>query len=1364
MRSATLDFRFRVINTDDGLSSNQVNSIYKDHKGFLWIGTRSGLNRYDGYTIKAFKHTPSDSTSLIDNFVRKIVGDENDNLWILSPNSKLCIYDPVKDVFYHNLKDYDHDIAIPHNIISDINMGSNGKVLISNEFFGVYIYDINKRSSVWLKNEYGNVHSISSNSVSSIKEDSDGFYWIVNKQGVIEKIDSKTYEVVQRKAIFSDLIDENGENFRLFIDRSNDVWVYSESNSFGTACYSSLNGTIQRFTEDGGDYHIVNNVVKDIVQDSLGMVWIGMDHGGINVFDKKTNKLSLIENVRGEANTLPENSIISLFMDNTGIIWVGMYKGGLAYYHPDFFKFKLFYNNPFDNKSISSNDINAFAEDDKNNIWIGSNGGGLIYYDRKKHDFTTYKNDLNNKNSLSKDVIISLLNDSKDRLWIGTYFGGLNVYENGKFVRYLHDSEDVNSLSNNRVWSIFEDSRHNIWIGTLGGGVDFYVPEENGFVHYKHGELHSVGSNFIFSIEEDKNGNVWFGTINGIDVLDWDSQRFHRIEKQSSVPNSLSDSKVIVIEKDSRGFMWVGTTDGLNLYDESSNTFRVFRQSDGLVDNSILGIEEDDFGHMWIMTTQGLSEICLDDASNVWDLKCAFQNYDKKDGLEKQHFNERASLKTSDGELLFGGSNGFNLINPLNVKMHYPDKNVMLLQFKLFDNVLKVNEKVSNRVVLTKTFQATKEITLKHDENIFAISFAALDFYYPAKLVYEYRLDGFNDKWFRAAANDREATYTNLNPGIYYFRVRVSDDGESWYPNESLLKINILPPVWATRWAYFSYICFILLLLIGWRHFFLKKERLRIIKLHDLEEVNRIAKLNDLKFKFFTNVSHEFRTPLTLIISPVKKLISNTTDPSQIKQLEIIERNGKRLLNLVNQLLDFRKLEVDQLRLCVSSGDIVQFVSEKVESFMGYSDNKGVKLVFETKIASFDIYFDHDKIEKIIYNLLSNAFKFTLKGGVVKVTVSIVNDLDIQNNRMVLIQVSDTGIGINPAMLNHIFDRFFQEDHDEEMLNPGSGIGLSLTKEYVELHGGIVKVDSTLGVGSTFSVYIPSDLKSEHENLVQEDGPVVPPLCETESLEGEFVSDTEVHNDKPLLLLVEDNDDLRLYLSENLSEKYRITQACNGKEGLDALSVELPTIIICDVMMPIMNGIDLCKKVKNDDRYSHIPFVLLTAATSLENELKGLEVGADDYITKPFVYSVLELKVSNMIARRKLLHAKFNNTQDISPSEICITSVDQKFFEKSLQVVNENLTDSEFSIDKMCDLIGISRAHLYNKLVAITGKTPAEFIKIMRLKRAAQLLRESQLTVSEISYDVGYNGPRYFTKHFKEFYGKTPSQYAKSIQ
>lgn len=1366
IQSATaneLDVRFRILNTDDGLSSNQVNSIYKDHKGFLWIGTRSGLNRYDGYNLKVYKNNPSDSTSLIDNFVRKVIGDKNDNLWILSPNSKLCIYDPIKDKFYHSLKQFDKNIKIPQNNISDINIDNAGRVLITNDFFGVYIYDINTGETTWLKSENGNPNSILSNDVSSIKQNSEGDFWIINRQGILEKINSKTLNVEKRTPVFSDVIENDGENFRLFIDSSNDVWVYSESASLGAACYIPSKNRIVRYAENGGDYAIVNNVVKDIVQDSIGSIWIGMDHGGINVIDKKTGDISRVENIKGEMNSLPDNSITSFFTDNTGIIWVGMYKGGLAYYHRDFFKFKLFHNNPYDSKSISCNDINSFAEDRKGNIWIGSNGGGLIYYNRLLNRFDTYKNDPHNTNSISKDVVISLLNDSKNRLWIGTYFGGLDLYNNSRFKHFKHNPNVANSLSNNRVWQVFEDSRNNIWVGTLGGGVDLLDANSEGFIHFKDGHLNSVGSNFIFSIEEDKYGNIWFGTINGIDVLDWESQRFFRYEAQLKLEHSLSDNKVLVIKKDSRGLIWIGTTNGLNLYDENSKTFRVFRQKDGLPDNSILGIEEDDLGNIWVMTPMGLSEIHIDYADDIWNSTCSFHYYNQKDGLEKQKFNERASFKTSSGELLFGGINGFSLINPTKIKSFSVNKDVTLLQFKLFNNPVQINEVVGNRIVLTKSFSATDEITLKHNENIFAISFAALDFFHPEKLVYEYKLEGFNDKWFRVGSNRREATYTNLNSGIYFFRVRVSENGEDWYPHEVYLKINILPPFWASNWAYFSYTIFVVLLLIGWRYLVLKKERIKIKKQNELDEVNRIKELNDLKIKFFTNVSHEFRTPLTLIISPIQKLINSASDPTQIKQLSIIERNGKRLLNLVNQLLDFRKLEVNQLKLFVSSGDIVQFIQEKAEAFVSYSENKGVKLNVTSEVDSYHALFDHDKLEKVIFNLLSNAFKFTLKGGQINVVLKIVDGINEQQRKMLQIEVSDSGIGIEPSKLNSIFDRFFQGEHAKEISNQGSGIGLSLTKEFVHLHGGSITVKSCLGEGSCFSVYIPLDIKGEQIDLEQSENTAEKGLEYIEDIEkvDENVGEP---TEKPLLLLVEDNDDLRYYLKENLSNNYRIIEATNGQKACDLLNEELPAVIISDVMMPIMDGIEFCRKIKEDARYSHIPFVLLTAITSLDNELKGLEVGADDYITKPFNYEVLELKIRNIIAHRKSLHSKFGSSLEISPSEICITSMDEKLFKKALDVVNANLIDSEFSIDKMCELMGISRAHLYNKLVGITGKTPAEFIKIMRLKRAAQLLEQSQLTVAEISYEVGYNGPRYFTKHFKDQYGQTPSQYSKSVE
>lgn len=1345
---------FRTLNTENGLTGNQVYAIHKDRTGFIWIGTTSGLNRFDGSKIVSYKHNSNDSTTLIDNFVLKIIEDKSGDLWILSRNSKLSFYHPNEDAFTRQSAIFNKNISIPSQYISDINSDKQGNIWISNDLFGVYYYNFESDSTIWLRNIPTNPHSISSNNVSSVVQGNNGFIWLVNQQGVIEKLDPVNLQVIERVEIFTDAISNEKENFRLFIDSHNDVWVYSESRDLGAVHYIDATKEKISFSDHAhSNYKIENNIVTGITQDRDGTIWISSDHGGLIQYNKSTNQLTTIKNNKGETQSLPQNSITTIYTDNAGIIWLGMYKKGVAYYHPNFFKFKGFTHNPFNNNSLSDNDINCFTEDKNGNLWIGTNGKGLNHYNRDNNNFRHYQHKPNNKNSLSNDVVISLLSDSKNRLWIGTYFGGLNLLEGSSFTHFEHQANNTNSISSNRVWSIFEDSKGIIWIGTLGGGVDAYNPNNQTFTHYTSDSNQTIPSEFIYSIEEDNDGNIWFGSVYGAYVLNQQTNTTRTYLKNDADKNSLSTNRVSVIKKDNRGWIWIGTSNGLNLYNKKTDAFKVFKREDGLPDDEITGIECDIAGNLWITTTNGLSNMVIE-KTNETDFNFTFNNYNKSDGLQSSTYTERAIQGTSDGLILVGGVNGFNMFNPLEINSRLKTKEVLLLKFELFNKTVKPNQIINNQVLLKESILSTQEIVLRHKDNIFSIEFKALDYFHPERLRYQYKVDGFTDNWLTLPNGINTVTLTNLNPGKYTFKVRASNHGNNWSP-ERQLSIIIKPALLATNAAKAVYATLLLLLIYLFRVFILRRERLK----HKLATVEKDAiqkqELTNLKTKFITNVSHEFRTPLTLILAHTEKLIQNPKLSEFDKPLTMIEKNGKRLLNLVNQLLDFRKMEVNQLKLNKAQGNIIGFLNETVATFQDLSESKNLHLSIESHDQAFETYFDHDKLEKIVFNLLSNAFKFTPIDGSVKVKIAI----EEQNHKQqLLLTISDTGVGIAPEMHKRIFERFFQQENNKTLSQNGTGVGLALTKQFVELHDGTIKVSSEAGKGSTFVVSIPlTTIKQTPQHNTA-----------TNDLSSESIDSTQhpdsASNNKTLInhtvLVVEDNNDLRQYITENLDSTYHVKSAANGKIAWDMLINDLPDLIISDIMMPVMDGIELCNKIKTDARTSHIPVILLTAKSSNEHKLEGLQTGADDYITKPFSFELLALRIKNNINSREKLRLKFANTKaTIEPSEICVTSLDEQLLSKILETVDQNIGNENYSVEQLSKEIGLSRAHLYKKLVALTGKTPVQFIRVMRLKRAAQLLRESQLTITEIAYKVGYSGSRYFSKHFKDEFQVSPSTY-----
>jgi signal transduction histidine kinase/DNA-binding response OmpR family regulator len=865
--------------------------------------------------------------------------------------------------------------------------------------------------------------------------------------------------------------------------------------------------------------------------------------------------------------------------------------------------------------------------------------------------------------------------------------------------------------------------------------------------------LNSVQSRYISAITEDKEGNLWIGTDWGIAVLQKETGRFVHYINQKNDPASLSSNNVIDIKEDSKGRIWIGTHGGLNLFNKQEQSFQSFTDSDGLPNNSVLTIQEDGDGNLWMGTPNGISSMAIHSDSGR-SLNVSFKNYDEADGLQGKQFNENAAYRTSRNELIFGGANGFNIFKPEQLGMNKNKPQVVLTDFQLFNKSIKPGENVDGEVLLKQAITEATRITLPANKNVFSIEFAALNFFHPEKNEYKYKLEEFNTDWLSADSRSRRVTFTNLDPGDYVFHVKAANNDGVWNEEGTSIIITVLPPFWKTRMAMVLYFLAVILGLLVVRKMIQQREQMKFAIQQERQEAIRMHELDMMKIKFFTNVSHEFRTPLTLILTPMEKLLRQVTDVEQKGQFELIQRNGKRLLNLVNQLLDFRKMEVQEIKFSPSEGDVIKFIRETVYSFSDLSEKKHIKLDFHSSLDSLETIFDQDKVEKILFNLLSNAFKFTPEYGSVSVDVVFQDD---QNAKWLKIRVTDTGIGIPLDKLDKIFDRFFQNELPKSMVNQGSGIGLSITKEFVKIHGGSITVESEQEKGSCFTVMLPVNEIISHAG-----SPSVETILTPVELEDDPVQlnlDQSV-DQKPLVLLIEDNEDFRFYLKDNLKLTYDIVEARDGKEGFKKALSHFPDLIVSDVMMPEMNGLELCRKIKSDQRVSHIPIILLTARTSEEQRLEGFEIGADDYINKPFNFELLESRIRNLIAQRQKLHVSLSKQAGVKASELNITSLDEKFIQNAIRYVEENVSNADYSVEDLGKELGISRAHFYKKIISLTGKSPLEFIRAIRLQQAAQLLEKSQLTVAEVAYKVGFNNPKYFAKYFKETFHVLPSAYA----
>jgi signal transduction histidine kinase/ligand-binding sensor domain-containing protein/DNA-binding response OmpR family regulator len=1355
--------RFNHLNVDNGLSNNSVYSIFKSKQGFVWFGTTEGLNCFDGYSIKVFKKETG-KPSLLDNSIHSINEDSCERLWI-GTRAGISLLN-TKDMVFMNIHLGNH-IKYPcwdTNYVNYIFLDSKGNMWACTHI-GLFMFKKSNPNEVdHLMLDTNNCSSIINN-VYCIKEGPNGNLWMTSQADYLTEYNPQTGKF----NFYPFPLNEQGVSTiarKFHIDSKNNLWIGDQD---GIRVFDLENK--KWILENQNLYHAFNGIlVSDITEDDEGRIWVVTDGKGLFIINKERNGYTKIEKQDYVENSLNSNGLTCIYKDKDGIIWIGSYKAGAVFYKKGVFKFELFRSDPLNRMSLNNNHINTFLELRNGLIWIGTNGGGVNILDPKR-DVIDHIDNTEKKKSFYSKVIVSLHEDKKGTIWIGTYYGGLIRYNpsNEDTKVFTHNPTDIHSLSDNRIWDVLEDSQEKIWVATLGGGLNLFNRETGRFKSFTT-ENSSIGSNSLNSIYEDKYKRFWICSNYGLILFNRKTETFENYLHDPTDPASLSDNNVISIYQDSRDWLWVCTKNGLNLFDFHSGNFRRFTETEGLPCNAVNRVLEDSEGNLWMSTYCGLSKLTLTRIGNITEFDYDIMNFDQSDGLQGKEFSETAALKTKDGTMYFGGSYGFNAFHPSEIAADSIIPTIVFTGMKILNKAIEPKHTLNNRVLLDKQINHTKHITLKYKENVFTLEFAALTFFHPEKNTYKYKLEGFDKDWIQAPGSQNFVTYTNLNPGNYIFKIKGANFDNVWNHAGREIRITVLPPFYKSNAAILAYFILVFLMLLMLRYWIISKERFKAKLDQERMESKRLHELDEMKIKFFTNISHEIRTPLTLILSPVEQMLAETKDEKIKNSLHIVYRNSKRLLNTVNQLLDFRKIEVQGIRFNPSMGNIIPFIKEAVFSFKELTEKKNIQLSLYTEVNELFMMFDKDKIEKIIYNLLSNAFKFTSEGGKVIVRISALEefDMDMQDaqkyshKRMLQIKVKDTGIGIQASKIDKIFQRFFQDENAASINSLGSGIGLSLTQEFVKLHSGEIFVESNEGKGSTFTVQIPiqieQHLEIDHPAVTEE---IIEPNPIEATPEDPGLQQNE---DLPMILIAEDNIDLRNYLRDNLCKYYDILQAGNGLEAYEMAIEHNPELIISDIMMPEMDGITLCSKIKSNDETSHIPFLILTAKTSDQQQLESYETGADDYIIKPFNFNILEAKIKNFIHARKNRIQNFKSKIEIEPSEIAVTPRDELLMKKALEIVEANISNTSFSVEELSQEMGMSRMSLYKKLVSLSGKPPLEFIRTMRLKRAAMLLKKSQLSISEIAYKVGFNDPKYFSKYFKEEFGTLPSKYIKDFR
>ncbi|MCS3801568.1 ligand-binding sensor domain-containing protein/signal transduction histidine kinase/DNA-binding response OmpR family regulator [Chitinophagaceae bacterium OAS944] len=1335
VHAQTGHINFTSLSTRDGLLSNSVNAILKDRYGLMWFATDDGLNKFDGTNFTVYRYQPGDSSSLRTNEVLALHEDRSGNLWIGTSGGGLSLYDRKKDRFLHYPKQTGTASLSGSDVIRGICSDYRGKIWIA-QYEGLYMFDPATQSiSKYLLRD-GEGRPVKT-TLLSIYEDSKQRLWVSTDNGLFQyNVQTNTFRLYENDKADPSSLAVNRIR-AVTEDKWGNIWV-------GTA------SGLSKLKPDGSGF-IHYNYLKGIelnylAADDQGLLWIG-SLNGLYVYNIQADSFSVYTHENRNHQSLSGNGVRCIYIDKHGIYWFGTYQGGVCKYDKNLNLFNITLNSSFQENRTNIAVITSMTENEHGNFLIGTNGNGLYEYDRKKE--LAYPVNLPVKNmSANSLAVLALLRTKTNKLYIGTFSKGLIIADRrtGTYKQMVKGS-GPNDLTSNDIFSLFEDSKGNVWIGTNGDGIIVMnndrvvaryspLPQPNGVVHLPI-------NGYIRAFEEDVNGNIWIGTHGGgIAVYEPATGKWTIYTQENS---QLPSNKIQCLHQDSKGKMWIGTFSGLAAFDANKHLFRIFSEKDGLQNTMVYQIVEDATGKLWMSTNTGISR---------FDLKTnSFWNFTHLNGLQNSNFVRGVGLRLSDGELLFGGLEGFNHFYPDQLTINRNVPQVILTDLKISNKSVTAG----NDAPIKEHISVANEIRLNYKQN-FALGFVALNYTIPKQNHYAYKLDGFDKDWNYIGPGNM-ASYTNLDPGEYTFRIKASNNDGIWSTKDTTIKIFVKPPFWRTTYAYVFYILGIGGLLLYSRYRGLSRLRKKFALEQERQKVKRIQELDRMKLKFLTNLSHDFRTPISLIMGPVDQLMEGEGNPGKLEKLSMVRRNARRLLNLVNQLLDFRKMEEHELKLQLSKGEFVSFLKEVTESFSDMSERKNIRFTFKTCIDRLDAYFDRDKMERILFNLLSNAFKFTLAGGHITVDLQKAESSDDQEYTLVSINVIDTGIGIPADKKDMIFDRFFQNDTSAAILNQGTGIGLSITKEFIKLHGGNIKVESEPGKGCAFTIQVP--LKRVNKTTITEQ-----PIMQTEEeisnigVNASSATQQEDSMDNAVsVLLVEDNDDFRFYLKDNLRNKYKVIEATNGKEGWQKTLSTHPQLVISDISMPEMDGIELIKKIKSDKRTNHIPVILLTAITGQEQQLKGLETGANDYITKPFNFEVLNAKIKNLLYLKNTMQSTYSKQIKVMATDPVVESADEKLLTEIATYLENNLTNPQLSVENLSKQFGMSRSTLYTKLLELTGQTPVEYIRSFRLDKAAALMEKSTMTISEISYQVGFTTSNYFAKSFKSKFNMLPSEF-----
>ncbi|HLP35475.1 two-component regulator propeller domain-containing protein [Lacibacter sp.] len=1348
---------FRHIKSENGLSNSTIETILQDNRGFLWFGTRDGLNRYDGSQMIVYRNSSTDSSSISDNYITSLYEDKQHRLWVGTING-LNIFDPKLNRFLRLKQKRNDATSISHNHISVIYGDTKGGIWIGTTGGGANKYQPETKSFKRIACQKTANGLVTELNIYTFFEDSRGNLWAGTESGLyIYNKRSDAFLAIDPQPV------QTGKQGIRSIAEDLQGRLLLGTEYHGLIIMHPTQGIVQHYLHKAADpSSIRSNMLRSVSVSKNGETWIGCVNGGLDKFDAATGTFYNYQYEPDNPNSLSQRTVSAFYQDKQGNLWIGTHRGGINLYTPGSEKFNLYRQKPYKN-SLSYNDVKAFCEDRLGNIWIGTDGGGLNLFNRKQNSFTHFKHDPFNPSTLGSNEVLDITEDRDGNLWIATWGGGLGLYNRtaNNFTRFNSADKRSGILTSDFIQCIFEDKNGNLFIGTYFGGLHLFDKKSQKFSPVqksKTGATSIIGNNII-SIIQDAEGNIWIGTddggLNKLNAVTGEFEHyFHQDDKKPDLR---------VLFTDSKGNLWAGQA-GLYLYDKNANRFSVFTEADGLASVFIKGIVEDENGRLWISTSNGLKQ--LDPKTKT------VRTYNTGDGLQDMEFEANAYMKTRDGQIYFGGVNGFNSFYP-------NDISVNTFVPPVFVTDLQVHNKPvigGNNELLDQDISFTDKLKLSYKQATFSLGFAALNYVASENNRFVYKLENWDNDWIIAGIEQR-ASYTNVSPGTYTFTVKASNNDGVWNEKGYSIQVIITPPFWATWW--FRLLVIAALVAAGIYIYRIRRK----IQLQRYEEEKK-EEIHQMQLQFFTNISHEFRTPLSLITGPVEKLLKEDASSTNNHMYRVIQRNANRLLQLINELMDFRKAESGVLKLQVMPGNIPLFIDEIAEEFSELAIQKNISFTVSGTTDFNAVWFDRQVLEKIIINLLSNSFKYTQDYGKIELQVldslekfqpKFENELLIKHNHstepFIYFLIADNGTGISKESIPHLFERYYRVS-DTHL---GSGIGLALIKTLTQLHKGNISVYSEYNKGTEIIIAIPVNKKAygkkeqwmkNTESPVRLESLATQPILPT-AVEASTVSptDKESNTSKEYLVLVaDDHAELRSFLKESLEQQYKIIEAADGKEAMEKTLEHFPDLIISDIMMPVMDGIDYCRLAKTTVETAHIPFILLTAKDGLESRIEGTETGADYYFSKPLSIDLLQLTMRNIFAQKEKLKEHYRKDQYAEVKELAHSSKDKQFLEELLAIIEKNLPNPEMDIDFVCTEIGMSRTKLYNKIKSITGQPIGDFIRTIRLRKAALLMTQGEHSITDIMYSVGIQTQSYFSKAFKQEFGKSPTQYLKEIE